>query len=135
MASLYEYFVKEGASNLTAHKSISLINATGEALGEFTARLHYDFESKPPSERALKRADQAAAREEALRGRVGTKLGRNEVLSYHGTYFIVRRLDCEHTYREPVGSEAYDREACPVCRSEKAKAERLARNKGITEQL
>jgi hypothetical protein len=45
MASLYEYFVKEGASNLTAHKSISLINATGEALGEFTARLHYDFEA------------------------------------------------------------------------------------------
>ena len=102
--------------------------AMAKALAGFEA-------NKPSSERPFKRAAQAAACEEALRGRVGTKLGRNEVLSYHGTYFMVRRSDCGHTFSESVGSEAYDRKACPVCRSEKGKAERLARNNGTTEQL
>jgi hypothetical protein len=45
MASLPEYFVKDGAENLTIHKTWTLANAGGVALGELTPRLHLDFEA------------------------------------------------------------------------------------------
>jgi hypothetical protein len=45
MATLYEYFVKDGAQNLTTHQTWPLTNADGTKLGEVTARLHLDFEA------------------------------------------------------------------------------------------
>ena len=45
MASLYEYFVKDGAQNLTIHKTWTLSSANGAALGEFFGRLHLDFDA------------------------------------------------------------------------------------------
>lgn len=45
MASLHEYFVKDGAQNLTTHKTCPLTNAEGVKLGELTVRLHLDFEA------------------------------------------------------------------------------------------
>lgn len=43
MASLYEYFVKDGAQNVTTHQLWPLTNLDGAKLGEITARLHLDF--------------------------------------------------------------------------------------------
>jgi hypothetical protein len=44
MATLYEYFVKDGAQNLTLHQTFPMTDrATGSKNGEFTARLHLDF--------------------------------------------------------------------------------------------
>jgi hypothetical protein len=43
VASLHEYFVRDGASNLTIHETWMLRNTNGMALGELTARLHLDF--------------------------------------------------------------------------------------------
>jgi hypothetical protein len=45
MASLHEYFVKDGAQNLTTHETWTLSSALGAALGELTARLHLDFDA------------------------------------------------------------------------------------------
>jgi hypothetical protein len=45
MASLYEYFVKDGARNLTTHQEWSLTNEAGAELGKLTARLHFDFDA------------------------------------------------------------------------------------------
>jgi hypothetical protein len=45
MASLYEYFVKDGAQNLTIDKRWTLSSADGAALGELTGRLHLDFDA------------------------------------------------------------------------------------------
>ncbi len=45
MASLHEYFAKDGAQNLTTHQTWTLSNAEGVALGELTARLHLDFDA------------------------------------------------------------------------------------------
>jgi predicted nucleotide-binding protein len=45
MASLYEYFVKDGAQNLTVHETWTISNAQGEKLGEIIARVHYDFDA------------------------------------------------------------------------------------------
>lgn len=45
MASLHEYFVKDGAQNLTTHETWTLSSAQGAALGELTARLHLDFDA------------------------------------------------------------------------------------------
>jgi hypothetical protein len=45
VASLYEYFVKDGAQNLTIHKTWTWSSANGAALGEFTGRLHLDFDA------------------------------------------------------------------------------------------
>ena len=45
MASLREYFVKDGAQNLTMRQTWPLANAEGVKLGELTARLHLDFEA------------------------------------------------------------------------------------------
>jgi len=45
MATLYEYFVKDGAQNLTTHQTCPLTNAEGTKLGEVTARLHLDFDA------------------------------------------------------------------------------------------
>ena len=39
------YFVKDRAQNATTHKTGTFSNAEGAALGEFTARLHLDFEA------------------------------------------------------------------------------------------
>jgi hypothetical protein len=44
MASLYEYFAKDGAQNLTTHKSCPLTK-DGTTLGEVIARLHLDFDA------------------------------------------------------------------------------------------
>lgn len=46
MASLHEYFVKDGAQSLTTHQTWQLTNAEGVKLGEVTARLHLDFNAK-----------------------------------------------------------------------------------------
>lgn len=45
MASLHEYFVKDGAQNLTTHQTWPLTNAKGDNLGELTVRLHCDFDA------------------------------------------------------------------------------------------
>jgi len=46
MATLREYFIKDGAQNLTTHETWELKNKqTGEKYGEIIARLHFDFES------------------------------------------------------------------------------------------
>lgn len=46
MATLREYFTKDGASNLTTHQDWPMENLeTGEKLGDLTARLHFDFEA------------------------------------------------------------------------------------------
>jgi hypothetical protein len=45
MASLHEYFIKDGSSNLTTHRVWPITNAGGSKLGEITARLHLDFEA------------------------------------------------------------------------------------------
>jgi hypothetical protein len=44
MASLHEYFVKDGSSNLTLHETWSL-DVNGTRVGEIVARLHFDFEA------------------------------------------------------------------------------------------
>jgi hypothetical protein len=44
MASLYEYFAKDGAQNLTTHKPWPLTK-DGITLGEVIARLHLDFDA------------------------------------------------------------------------------------------
>lgn len=43
MATLHEYFVKDGARNMTTHQLCPLTNADGTKLGEITIRLHFDF--------------------------------------------------------------------------------------------
>lgn len=45
MASLREHFVKDGERNLTTHKELQIASAAGEVLGDFTARLHLDFDA------------------------------------------------------------------------------------------
>jgi hypothetical protein len=45
MASLHEYFVKDGAQNLTHQQTWPLTNADGVKVGELTARLHLDFDA------------------------------------------------------------------------------------------
>jgi hypothetical protein len=45
MASLHEYFVKDGAQNLTTQQTWQFANAEGVKLGEVTARLHFDFDA------------------------------------------------------------------------------------------
>ena len=45
MASLHEYFVKDGADNLTLHQTLPFTNSEGVMLGELIARLHLDFEA------------------------------------------------------------------------------------------
>ncbi len=45
MASLHEYFVKDGAQNLTTHQTWPLMDAHGGKLGELIARLHLDFDA------------------------------------------------------------------------------------------
>jgi hypothetical protein len=45
MASLYEYFVTDGAQNLTARQTWQLTDANGTKVGELIARLHLDFEA------------------------------------------------------------------------------------------
>src|SRR6516165_6323716 len=45
MPTLYEYFVRD-ARSLTNHQTFSVSDkATGEKLGEFIARLHFDFDA------------------------------------------------------------------------------------------
>jgi hypothetical protein len=45
MASLHEYFVKDGGQNLTHQQAWQLGNPEGVKLGELTARLHLDFDA------------------------------------------------------------------------------------------
>ena len=46
MASLNEYFIKDGAQNLTLRETWPISNGeTGHVYGEITARLHFDFEA------------------------------------------------------------------------------------------
>jgi TIR domain len=46
MATLREYFAKDGAQNLTTHEMWEVKNQeTGEKYGEIVARLHFDFEA------------------------------------------------------------------------------------------
>jgi hypothetical protein len=45
MASLHEYFVKDGGQNFIHHQTWQLRNAEGVNVGELTARLHLDFEA------------------------------------------------------------------------------------------
>jgi hypothetical protein len=46
MATLREYFIKDGSDNMTTHKPWELHDASGAKLGEVTARLHLDFEAR-----------------------------------------------------------------------------------------
>jgi TIR domain len=46
MATLREYFAKDGSQNLTTHETWEVKNQeTGEKYGEIIARLHFDFEA------------------------------------------------------------------------------------------
>ena len=45
MASLHEYFVKDGSQNLTNQQTWPLMDVGGAKLGEVIARLHFDFEA------------------------------------------------------------------------------------------
>lgn len=45
MASLHEYFVKDGTRNFTTCETWRLSSGQGEPLGELTARLHLDFDA------------------------------------------------------------------------------------------
>jgi len=46
MATLREYFAKDGAQNLTTSETWGVTNqVTGEKYGEVVARLHFDFEA------------------------------------------------------------------------------------------
>jgi hypothetical protein len=45
MATLHEYFVKDGADNLTLHKTFEIKNEDGSIALQPIARLHYDFEA------------------------------------------------------------------------------------------
>jgi hypothetical protein len=45
MASLHEYFVKDGAQNLTIDRRWTFSNTDGVSLGELTGRLHLDFDA------------------------------------------------------------------------------------------
>ena len=45
MASLHEYFVKDGSQNLTTDEVWTLSNQNGTNLGEIIARLHLDFDA------------------------------------------------------------------------------------------
>jgi TIR domain len=45
MASLQEYFVKDGAQNLTTHQEWPLTDSDGVRFGTATARLHFDFDA------------------------------------------------------------------------------------------
>ncbi len=45
MASLHEYFVKDGAQNLTTHQKWPLTDSDGVIFGTATARLHFDFDA------------------------------------------------------------------------------------------
>jgi hypothetical protein len=45
MAALHEYFVKDGAANLTTHKTLAIADRAGSKLGEIVARLHFDFDA------------------------------------------------------------------------------------------
>jgi hypothetical protein len=45
VATLHEYFVKDGSQNLTSHESWTLQGTDNAKLGELTARLHFDFEA------------------------------------------------------------------------------------------
>ena len=46
MASLREYFVKDGSRDLTTHQSWPIADADGVKLGEIIARLHLDFQAR-----------------------------------------------------------------------------------------
>src|SRR5260221_3236119 len=45
LASLHEYFVKDGVQNITMDQTWPLTNAKGVELGKVTARLHLDFDA------------------------------------------------------------------------------------------
>ena len=45
MATLREYFVKNGASNLTLDETWDFQDEAGKVIGKVTARLHLDFEA------------------------------------------------------------------------------------------
>jgi hypothetical protein len=45
MATLHEYFLKDGAQNLTTYETWEMKNESGEKLGEVIASLHFDFEA------------------------------------------------------------------------------------------
>jgi len=46
MATLREYFAKDGEANLTLHQYWPLNDVAGAELGQVTARLHYDFDAR-----------------------------------------------------------------------------------------
>ena len=45
MASLYEYFVKDGSANLTIQEKWELKDGVGRIYGDISARLHLDFDA------------------------------------------------------------------------------------------
>jgi hypothetical protein len=45
MASLYEYFVKDGSQNLTMHREWQIQEQDGQVIEGIVARLHFDFEA------------------------------------------------------------------------------------------
>ena len=45
MTSLHEYFVRDGAQNLTNQQIWPLTHRDGRKLGDVTARLHLDFDA------------------------------------------------------------------------------------------
>jgi hypothetical protein len=46
MATLHEYFIKDGVSNLTLHKTVSIDDEGGRTIIEPIIRLHLDFEAR-----------------------------------------------------------------------------------------
>ena len=46
MATLHEYFIKDGSDNLTTHKTFELRQQNGEILSQPIARMHYDFNAR-----------------------------------------------------------------------------------------
>ena len=45
MATLCEYFVKDGAANLTSQQTLTIGDEAGTRFGELIARLHLDFDA------------------------------------------------------------------------------------------
>lgn len=46
MASLHEYFIKDGSRDLTTHKTLSIQDSIGNILSESIGRVHYDFHAR-----------------------------------------------------------------------------------------
>ena len=109
MASLREYFVKDAVQNLTIHRTWTLSNAAGVALGELIGRLHLDFDANAkyvslfipempaiecPEAHALNKVPEVLNLPETVQVQggpyVGTSLNDGRELMFTGQYIFIR---------------------------------------------